>query len=167
MNIKIRISGIVLITLLEMCYFNLKGQESYITFKNEYYGLSDGIHSFSLIEDPKLDSLSIIKADTSFLTGPRFYIETSTYATINKIIWGVNTDSNCIFKHDDSLIVTFTNMSEHNLKTKVVCYANAFDYFKQLQMLTINIKGISMLSDFFYSCALSMNDALDLRKINK
>lgn len=167
MKIRIRISGIVLFSMLEMCCFDLKGQECFITFRNEYYGLSDGIQSFSLIEDPNLDSLSIIKSDTSILTGPRFYIETATYVTIYKMIWEVNTDTTCVQKESDSLIVTFKNMSEQNLKTKVVCYSNAFDYFKQLHMLTLNIKGIMILSDFFYDCALSMKDALELKEINK
>lgn len=82
----------IFLSFLIMCCFNVNGQSRIIEFKNEYYGLSDGIHSFLLIEDPNMDSMFVLKQDTSSITGLKFFNEPITYSKIYRIISEIKTD---------------------------------------------------------------------------
>ncbi len=158
---------ILFLNFLVLFSFDVSGQKSYIAFQNEYFGLSNGIQSFLLIEDPGLDSMSVIKQDTSIVTGIKFYIEPITYSKINKVISEINSDSSCKQIEADSLIVEFHEKNKGKIGVNVICYTQSVDYFTSLRLLTSEINGLAVLSDYFYNCALSMKDALHLQQFNK
>jgi hypothetical protein len=157
---------ILFLNFLVLFCFDVTGQQSYIAFQNEYFGLSNGIQSFLLIEDPGLDSMSVIKQDTSIVTGIKFYIEPITYSKVNKLISEINSNSSCKQIEADSIIVEFHDRNEGKTGINVICYTKSVDYFTSLRLFTSEIKGLTVLSDYFYNCAISMKDALHLQQIN-